>query len=510
MAENLKTKLMSFGMSARRFAASFLSPAKEITQADTWMYGAGATTVASLLTSGKRQARTRQVIYQKWSEMEGDPLVSSALKLQVTSALGGHETSGNTVFIEKNPKIGADQRKGKIVEEISKDLTPLLNRIAFTMAYTGAAFGDAYARIYTNSSGVVDIYTDEMVRPPLVQPFERASRTVGFAVYVGERNFERLDISQLARLKMPRTQWVPQYGVVEKSLRLALTEDDVDNLPVMPSMVGGSMLYNAEPSYDNLIASLLGLVGQRWIDSIDEQILMPNLESMTRAQQERFVSSLKSMLQASKERAERAVRDGMPIMERIRHIIPVFNEKQMTSLAPANGGGTNRTASISVDDVLLHAKMMAGALGTDLAMLGFADQLSGGLGEGGFFRVSAQAAENARTMRNALAELYNGIIDIHTLKRYGMVFGEHERPWTINFYGSISALAAEQQKTRSDAMNAGMMLVQTMQGFKDMGADQEMMEAFLSKTLLVDEDLAKQYSAIVKAPNANEPPNNQE
>ncbi|QFY42757.1 hypothetical protein F6R98_09085 [Candidatus Methylospira mobilis] len=104
MAENLKTKLVSFGMSARRYAASFLSPAKEITQADTWMYGAGATTVASLLTSGKRQARTRQVIYQKWSEMERDPLVSSALKLQVTSALGGHETSGNTVFIEKNPR----------------------------------------------------------------------------------------------------------------------------------------------------------------------------------------------------------------------------------------------------------------------------------------------------------------------------------------------------------------------------------------------------------------------
>ena len=32
-------------------------------------------------------------------------------------------------------------------------------------------------------------------------------------------------------------------GVVEKSLRLAITEDDIDGLPVMPSMAGGSLLF---------------------------------------------------------------------------------------------------------------------------------------------------------------------------------------------------------------------------------------------------------------------------
>jgi len=157
---------------------------------------------------------------------------------------------------------------------------------------------------------VTDLYTDEMVRPPLVQPFERGSRTVGFAVYTGERNFERLDVSQLARMKMPRTQWVPQFGVVEKSLRQAITEDDIDKLPVMPSMAGGSLLYNAEEPYDNLTASLLGLVGQRWMDSIDEQMVAVNLESMTYEQQERFVDSVKTMLQSSKMYAERAVKSG--------------------------------------------------------------------------------------------------------------------------------------------------------------------------------------------------------
>jgi hypothetical protein len=493
------------GISASRWGKANLSAAKDINQSDTFLYGAGATTVASLLSSGKRIGRSRQQIYEKWSEMEGDPVVSSALKLQVTSALGGSETSGATVFIEKSPIANEDTRKGAMVEEIAADLAPLLNKIAFTMAYTGAAFGDAYARIYADNRGVIDLCTDEMIRPQLVQPFERGSRTVGYAVYIGERNFERLDIAQLARLKMPRQSWVPQYGVIEKSLKIAITNDDADKIPVMPSMVGGSFLYNAEPSYDNLTTSLVGLVGQRWLDSIDEQMLTVNLESMTVQQQDTFVKSIVDMLKSSKTRADNAVKDGKPVMERVRHIIPVFNEKQLTTVSPSNGGGSNRSGSITIDDVVFHAKMLAGALGTDISMLGFSDMLSGGLGDGGFFRMSAQAAENARSIRTALEDFYHHVIDIHCLNRYGIVFAPAERPYLINFYGSISALEAEKQRTKTDAMNAGMLMVQAMQMMKDMGASKDIMEAFLSKALLIDEDQAKLYATITEMKTEAEP-----
>jgi hypothetical protein len=327
----------SLGISKKRWMSTHVAPASQITQADTYLYGADSATISTLLGSGKKAARARSAIYDKWSLMESDAICSSALGLLVTTALGGHETTGQMVFIEKTPAAETDKRLGKIVDEINEDLSALFNKVAFTMGYTGSAFGDAYARVYTNAQGVVDLYTDEMVRPPLVQPFERGSRTVGYAVYVGERNFERLDVTQLARLKMPRTQWVPQNGVVEKSLKLALTEDDIDNLPIMPSMAGGSLLYNAEESYDNLAASLMGLVGQRWMDSIDEEMVSVNLESMTVDQQKRFIDSIKTMLLKSKALAEQAVSGGKPIMERIRHIIPVFNEKQVTQIADSRG-----------------------------------------------------------------------------------------------------------------------------------------------------------------------------
>lgn len=486
------------GISKRKFIASSIDPAKQITQADSYLYGAGSTTVATLLGTGRRSAKARQAIYEKWSTMEADAICSSALMLLVTTALGGHETTGQMVFIEKNPKHQEDKRMAAMVDEIAEDLSGLFNRVAYTSAYTGAAFGDSYARIYSNARGVVDLYTDEMVRPPLVQPFERGSRTVGYVVYVGDKNFERLDVSQLARLKMPRTQWVPQNGVVEKSMRIAITEDDLDKLPIMPAMAGGSLLYNAEESYDNLTASLMGLVGQRWMDSIDEKMLSVNLTSMSKDSQDRFLDSIIKMLKRSKELAENAVKGGRPVMERIRHIIPVFNEKQVTQIDSANAQ-SGRSGTISIDDVILHARLMSGAIGVDLAMLGFADQLSGGLGDGGFFRVSAQAAERARVIRTSLADFFNDIIDIHTLKRYGVVFPANDRPWQINFYGSISSLEAERQRTKADSMNSGMLMVQAMQMLKDAGATKEIMEAFLSKEMLLDEEQAKLFAAIVDA-----------
>lgn len=473
-----------------------VAPAQQITQADTTLYGAGVTTVASLLGQGRRAARSRQLIYEKWMRMEADPIISSAISVLVTAALGGHETTGDIIFIEKKPIARENAELEKMVDEIAADLGPIFNQIAYTMAFTGAIYGDAYARIYLDERGVIDLLTDEMVRPQLVQPFERGGKTIGFAVSVGDRNFERLDITQMARMKMPRTQWIPQFGVVEKSLRLGITEDDLTKAPILPSMVGGSFLYRAEEPYDNLYFSLLGLVGQRWMDSIDEQMLMVNTANMTQDQRTKLLGSVIQMLTRSKELAEDAVKSGRPVLSRIRHLIPIFNEKQAPTLTPA-GGGAGRTSPITIDDVMLHARLLAGSLGVDLSMIGFADQMSGGLGEGGFFRVSAQAAERARVIRTSLEAFFDSVINIHTLKRYKRVFSYQEKPWDINFYSTISALEAEKQRTRLDAVNSGSLLAQTIQLVKDMGADKEFMETFLCKTMQLDEDQAKLYAKIV-------------
>ena len=240
-----------FGLSAiasgGRGVAAFkesVVQAQNLNTTEAYSYGDGLYSAAySLLVSGTRAARVRQQIYEKWSYMAGDPIVSTALSLLVTSALGGHETTGDVVFIETKPEFAKDKAKTKIVEELNKDLGHLFNRNAFTVAYNASWAGDAYARVYCEQGrGVTDLYVDEMVNPITMLPFEQGNQTVAFATCIGERQLDRLNIIQIARLKYPRKVFVPQLSITEKAWRMSLVEDDRKKLPILPAAVGGSFL----------------------------------------------------------------------------------------------------------------------------------------------------------------------------------------------------------------------------------------------------------------------------
>lgn len=461
----------------------------ELARADGQM-GYDHVTVSMLLGSGKRQARSRAEIYQKWHYMMGDPIISTALRAHVTMALGGDEESGDTVYIETTADGEKDPKRKAIVAEIKSDLESLFNRVAHQTGFNAAGFGDSYARVlWRDGDGVLDLYTDEMVYPPLVQPYSRGNQTAGYVVSTGKKFLERLSIKQIARCKMPRMLYVAQVRVMEKSMRTALSEDDPDNLPLLPELVGGSFLEAAEEAYDNLIAALTGLVGQRILNSIDESMIGVNLEGMTVQQRREFLGSFKGMLAASKQYAEEAVRRGRPVTERRFHLIPTNGEKQLTAVTQFNG--TSGASSISIEDVMFHAKILAGALGIDLSMLGFSDILSGGLGEGGFFRTSVQAAERSRIIRTALQQFFYDVIDLHCLSKYGYVFDEHDRPFEVKFEGSISALEAEQQAADEKAMNSSTLALTALSQLKDLGFDEETSKQFIEKVMGMSEEMAR-------------------
>lgn len=473
-------------------------PAKQITPSLGVEFGAMTASPASLIPSGKRGARSRQQIYDKWAVMDSDPVVSTAIGLLVTAALGGHETTGQVVFIEPTAEAKKDSRLAKIVDEINRDLGDHLNVIAHPLGCTAASFGDSFVRIYQKEGeGVKSLYIDELVRPQLVQPFERGGETVGYAVYSGERNFNRLDPMQMARVKLPRNQFVPQHGITEKVMRLSISEDDIDSLPIIPAAVGGSLLYNAEPAYDRLAASLAGMTAQRIVDSIQESLVTLNLENMTEAQQARYLQNVSQMLFRSQEVAQQLVDSGEFLGGRLIHALPVWGEKQMLNQGQALS--QPRASTVAIDDVMFNAKMLVGSLGIDLSMVGWADILSGGLGEGGFFRVSAQVAERSRSIRPALSDCFDHIINVHCLSKYGVAFGNSEKPWTVNYYSTISALESERQRTATDAMQAGLSIVQSLQMLKELGTTSAIAETFLAKTLSLDDDLAKEYAKIMDA-----------
>lgn len=466
-------------------------------------------TTAALVGSGVVGARARQTLYAKYQQMLFDPIVSGALRLHVTAALGGHETSGDLVFVEATGDArakGADKESEAVAKELSEDLGPIFNRIAMQVAYNGVGWGDAYARLYAkNGKGVIDASVDEMLLPPLVQAYKQGNETKVCVIVCGVKQRERLTMNQMAHLEMPRMLYSPQPLAVEKAWRTKVVEDDIDALPLMPSLVGGSFLADAESQYDKFVAAMGGLVGQRVLDSIDESMFTAQCQGMTTEQTQLFLSNVRQMLEKSKKVADDAVKSGIPFLGRLRHLIPVWSDKQLLQVQGVNssgGSGAGRAGNIAIEDVLFHAKLLCGALGIDITMLGFADMMSGGLGEGGFFRTSAQAAERSRTIRVALSDFFNHICDVHLAYKHGRAYEKSKRPWKINFYGTISALETERQRTETDAMNAGAIFVQTLTQMRDLGLGKDANEDILEKTMRMDTDRAKLYAKALDAAKA--------
>lgn len=93
-------------------------------------------------------------------------------------------------------------------------------------------------------------------------------------------------------------------------------------------------------------------------------------------------------------------------------------------------------------------KRLGGALGVDPSLLGFGDMLSGGLGDGGFFRVSVLAAVKANLIRAAIRDGLNQICQIHCAYRYGKVYVPGTEPWSIRFNSVSSAIEREEVETQ--------------------------------------------------------------
>jgi predicted HTH domain antitoxin len=341
-----------------------------------------------------------------------------------------------------------------------------------------------------------------MVLPPLIQPYERGNATIGFRVASGKTQNEELHIGQLARFKMPRMLYQPQQRVQEKAYRLIMREDDLDKLPALPALIGGSILDGAEVSYDRMSTALASMVGSRLLDSIDETLIGVSLTAASVDQRREYLAGLRRMFEASRDYAAELIKSGKPSFGKITHLLPMSGDKQLIEIKGGMSGNGSKQ-SYTIDDVMMHARLHAGALGIDLSMLGFADQLSGGFGEGGFFRVSAQAASCSANVRGALTAGFNHIANIHCLHRYGVAFDAADLPWQLTYYSGISALENERAATVLSKINSAGLLLQSMAAMRELGMDEAAMLFMLKEQFGLQEAEAKLYAQqLAKQPPA--------
>jgi hypothetical protein len=441
--------------------------------------------------------RDRRTIMTTWASMQHDPTIAAALNLHVTAALGGHETRGDVVFMTPASLISGSGKNStrlqKLVEKEAKILTPILNQIAYPMARYGFAYGDSYARVYgTKGYGLTHVMCNEYTEAPLIQAYEQGGRTVGFHVLEKDgterRRITKLTNMQMVRMKMPRYAPVPQFRLGQFMHDSLLQENDINKLPIIPAECGGSLLYDAEEPWANVQLILQALNSQQIADSVEQGFLTVDVSGMPVEQRNKYKKGLTKMLQKHKNNVREALMGGDAIWSKAWHVLPVWGDKQVLS---AVGDLSQRSAPLNTEALMINVRRMCGALGMDMALLGWAEQLAGGLGDGAAFHTSAQIGQKSIHIRTAITQTFNRLVNLHFGYKYGYMFKDHEIPWKFEFYSDISAASTEALSNKQTRSNTLAMFGQAIASIKELNLDRDSNFILLTKTGGCDDEEAR-------------------
>lgn len=439
------------------------------------------------------QRRDRKSIYTEYKVMMQDPTIHGALNLLVTSALGGHESRGEVVFIRPSDKLKGDGLRAKelrsLVEKESEHLQSIINDFIFVFSRNAIGYGDSYARVYPMQGiGVVHALCNEAVDPPMIQAFEQAGRTIGFhALEISDfeiRQITKMHNHQMIRMKMPRVAPLPQFRIDHVLHRQLLNEDNPNNAPIVPSMVGGSFLQAVAPAWRDWVLMFTALNSQQIADSVNNQFMSLDMSAMPESSREKYKNGLKTALMTLQDKIKTSLQGGEALYTTNWTFLPTWGEKQV--LNPL-GDMTTRSAPISLELAMTHLKRGVGALGLDLSLLGWMEMITGGLGDGGAFHTSAQVAQQSAMIRQALTEPLIDLCLMHFAYKYGKVFKRGDLPFKIEFYSDISASATEALNNKNTRANTLAMTAGAILGLKELNLDKESNTIFLADMLGMDD-----------------------
>ena len=461
------------------------------------------------LNSPDNAPRTRQDIYSTWELMQKDPQIAEALSLHVTAALGGHETTGDMIFITPHERVrGKGKRARELRDRVEREalhLAPIINQYAFTLARQAIAYGDSYARIYTDKRlGVVGLMNNRHTAPSLIMPFEQAGQTVGFHGLEEEdyeRSIAKLTPMQLLRVKMQRIEVIPQMPMqVWQDQKTLIYDQRCDN-PVMPAEIGGSFLYPVEKPWKDTIISLAGLNNQQIADSVKQAFLTVNMEGMPPKQQTKYRKSITDMLTTYRDQIQEAFKGGEALHGTKYHVLPQWGDKQILQSV---GDLSQRNMPLSPELLMLNLRRVAGGLGIDLSLVGWADMLAGGIGDGASFQTSAQIMRRSNLIRTALIESFNHLMSIHWGIKYGESFDTKEYPWQYDFFSDAGAATAQALSNKQNRANTLTIEAQAIQMIKELALGKETTQLILEDRLDYDLAFAEKMAIAITAPPMGE------
>lgn len=471
----------------------------------------GMTSAADSISLSAELPGERLQKYNILETMAKSPTISTALNIHIAHALAPSKKTGQAFIL--SPKDGSDAEAVSRCEELTADLGAMINDGLPSWAMIMAIFGVSYVRPYAEQGrGITGIESSYYTLPHFVQEFYRGSQLVGFSGdYILDTHSLRRVITEPWNLvSMKNPYWTPQHKVIPVSYGTkgySLLSDQADKPLMETQNYGTSFLeYSYEP-YLNLCASLAALKSTRNnAAKIDRLIALTTntLDPVNAANYTRGVSQ--ALKRHSDLVAQRSINaNAIPTV--LNHLIPVMGD--------GKNGITIDTQSIPADisgieDVMFHLRQLAASLGIDATMLGWADQMSGGLGEGGWQQTAIQAALRANWIRQAAQRTIYRLLDIHLAYKYGKVYTETNRPYDVQFNSMNTAIQEEENRELDARANFVAVISQMMDQIQNnpkLAGSDAFMRYLFTEQLHIDDDT---LNTMIKEFKANESEQNNE
>ena len=415
-------------------------------------------------TNGNVQLRRMPVDrleqYDILRAMASDPTIDSAINMHITHALSSKSETGEIVEITG---------EGEIVDDIRQVFGKMLNENLTQWTYTAAVFGFNPLRVYgKQGQGVTLVRDDYYTHPYFTRRFERAGQTVGWSSkYQQNIGLKKGMITMMEPWKFVDIRIPDQStNIIREPIRHSNDTFDIGNDDYMnegfieASDYGTSLIKTAYEPWVDLQEAILSLNMSRKKASNVERLIGVQVGKLNPQKAAQYLNTVsRQMNKTAEAQAQKSLKQGY-VKTVWNHIIPIFGMGQgQMDISTLEG----HPDIAHIEDIRFHINRLGGAVGIDPAMLGFGDMLSGGMGEGGYLRMSIQAALRAQQIRTAVATMIDNLFEIHVAMKYNKVFLDADKPWGIKFNSVSTAIAREETEERERSSQFAMTVVQVMQ-----------------------------------------------
>ena len=438
--------------------------------------------------------------YRIFEAMANDSSIATMLDIHLTQAFSVDMATGLAFTLQAKDNKDAD-----ICKRLQNEVLKPINDNIFQWARATCIFGCNYVHVTAQEKvGIVGYEANYYTLPTNIREYEKCNEVCGFT----SENLKKKDAGGnvelappwiLIPLKLPN--WVPSMSM--EPIRIASKPfslyDTIDQrVPVETQNYGVSLLAPCYESWCQVRQAMKSLQASRKNASHIDRFITVNTDGLDTGRAAEYINLITDQLRRDKEQSNRqATRSGIQST--------VWN-----SILPVMGGSKGSisidTQSVSpdiqhIEDIKFYFHRMCGAAGVEPSLVGFSDEISGGLGDGGFLRNSIQSALKAHLLRTAASKFIQRAIDIHTAFKYSKVWTEETRPYTLKFNSMSTAIANEEETAKETRANYATLVVTVLDAIEQSQLNKsEKFKTFVYENILeIEPQLTEKILSELKA-----------